>query len=100
MKNLFLVGLLAFFAIRTEQCGNYFHDEDEDVDNFHLRRRPGRPNNNNKPGGKGGKLSGLIKKIDGRALSRTGHAIDGTVRIADTIKGWAGGHLEEEDEEW
>ena len=79
MKNILLLALLGLFAINTHQQE---YDEEE---HSHLRGRGGR-------GGKGGKGGSWASRINGRTLSRTGHAIQGGVGIADTIHRWTRGH--------
>lgn len=94
MRNILLLVLLALFAIFT-------HQQDYDEDYSHLRRggRSGRGRRSGRGGrsGRGKRLGNLVRRIDGRSLSRAGHAITGGVQAVDTIKGWFGKHYSEDN---
>lgn len=84
MRSIVFLVILAVLAIITEQCGG---GEARETRENHFRRvRTGTGS------GFRNKISGWSKNINGRTLSRTGHAIEGGVRAADTIKSWFGRH--------
>ena len=66
MNKLFILALIALFAVLTQQ---YYIDDGEDFSHYRFRIPK-------------------VKIPSGRTLSRTGHAISGGVRAADTIRNW------------